>query len=191
MGYYDPYPLIALERPICLIGFMGCDVHSIGYFISSLTGISFVEVDKLLEHDVGMSLAHFYLEHGESAWRALESKHLKRGLEMRPARLLCLGDGALLDPNNRSLCLDESDLIYIRRPHRSLLERVQKGRRTSPQRFPLWIDREPHSFQELRGLLEVREPTYEVANKLIDIGEMSALEAAQRIIKRLNLNVRA
>ena len=188
MAYYDPYPLVTLDQPICLIGFMGCDVHSIGYFIASLTGLSFVEIDKLIEHEVGMSLAQLYLERGETEWRRLENHFLRKALEMKPARLICLGDGALLNPQNQALCLQNTELVYIRRPQRSLLERVQKGRRELPQRFPLWVNRIPSSFEELKVLLDERVPTYEIAHTLVDIGELSPLEAAQRMIKRLKLN---
>ena len=186
MGYYDPYPLVYLDRPVCLIGFMGSEVHSIGYFISTLTGIPFVELDKLVEHDVGMSLAQLYLEEGESRWRALESKHLKRALKMSPARLICLGDGALLDEENLELCLSRTTLVYIRRPQRSLLKRVQRGRQENPQRFPLWVRRSPESLSELLPLLKRREPLYEKAEVLIDTGDLGALETAQRVNKRFS-----
>ena len=188
MAYYDPYPLVTLDRPLCLIGFMGCDVHSICYFIASLTGLPSVEVDKLIEHKVGMSLAQLYLERGEEEWRRLEEHFLEKTLDMQPARLICLGDGALINPHNRSLCIQKSEVVYIRRPQRSLLKRVQKGRQEFPQRFPLWVNRELHSFEELQPLLDERIPTYESAHTLVDIGELSALEASQRIIKRLKLN---
>lgn len=191
MAYYDPYPLVNLDKPLCLVGFMGCDIHSIGYFIASLTGLPFVEVDKLIEHEVGMSLAQLYLERGEEEWRRLEDYFLRKTLDMKPARLICLGDGALINPQNQSICLQNADLIYIRRPQRSLLERIQKGRRELPQRFPLWVNRAPHSFAELKPLLDERVPTYESAHTLVDIGDLSALEASQRIIKRLKLNTSA
>ena len=54
MGYYDHYPQVEISKPICLIGFMGSEVHSVAYFISSMTGLPYVELDKLVEHEVGM-----------------------------------------------------------------------------------------------------------------------------------------
>ena len=184
MGYYDPYPLVKLEKPLCLIGFMGCEVHSIVYFISSLTGLPFLELDKQIEHTVGMSLAQLYLEQGETRWRELESSYLKKALSMSPPRLICLGDGALLNPEHQQLCLSQSELIYLRRPQRSLLERIQRGRRETPQRFPYWVKKSPSTFSDLEELLTLREPGYEKAHTLIDIGDLGALEAANRIIKR-------
>lgn len=188
MSYYDPYPQDMLEQAICLIGFMGCEIHSIAYFLSSLTGYPFVEVDKLVEHEKGMSLAQLYLEQGEKVWRKSESEQLKNALSLRPARIICLGDGALLNKDNQKLCLEQSKLVYLRRPHQSLLKRVQQGRKENIQRFPFWIKREPKNLDELLPLLNLREPSYEIAHTLIDIGELSALASAQHVIKRLKLS---
>ena len=188
MSYYDPYPQEMLEQAICLIGFMGCEIHSIAYFLSSLTGYPFVEVDKLVEHEKGMSLAQLYLEQGEQVWRQSESEQLKNALSLKPARIICLGDGALLSKTNQKLCLEQSKLVYLRRPEQSLLRRVQKGRKENIQRFPLWLKSEPRSFDELLPLLSSRRASYEQAHTLIDIGELSALASAQHVIKRLKLN---
>ena len=186
MGYYDPYPLIYLDQPLCLIGFMGSDVHSVAYFLSSLSGVPFVELDKLVEHEVGMSLAQLYLEEGEARWRQLELKHLERALKMRPARIICLGDGTLLNDHAARLCAESSTLVYLRRPQQTLYTRVVQKRKESPQRFPLWVRQEPMNISELLPLLSTREPSYERADLLIDIGEMGGLESAQRLAKRLN-----
>lgn len=184
MGYYDPYPLIHLERPLCLIGFMGSDVHSISYFLASMTGLPFTEVDKLVEHEVGMSLAELYLREGELRWRQLEKHFLSKALSERPARLICLGDGALLRRENLELCLQSSELVYIRRPRISLLDRVTKARSENIQRLPYLVNAQPHS-DELLALLKEREVGYEHAHRLFDAGELSSLEAAHGLSVRL------
>ena len=186
MGYYDPYPLVYLDRPLCLIGFMGSDVHSVAYFLSTLSGVPFVELDKLVEHDVGMSLAQLYLEEGEERWRRLESKYFARALKMKPARIICLGDGALLNEESALLCERHADLVYLRRPQQTLYERVIQRRKESPQRFPLWVRQPPETIHELLPLLAEREPSYERADLLVDAGEMGGLETAQRLARRLN-----
>ena len=163
---------------------MGSEVHSIGYFISSMTGLSYVELDKLVEHEVGMTLAQLYLEEGEQRWRQLESAHLARALAETPPRLICLGDGSLLDPANQTLCLSQADLVYIRRPRGVLLRRIQRGRTEVPGRYPHWSRRIPKSVEDLSELLRTREPTYELAQTMVDAGELAPLEVARRIMNR-------
>ena len=184
MGYYDPYPQVILGKPVCLIGFMGSEVHHITYFLSSMTGIPFIELDKLIEHDVGMSLAQLYLEEGETRWRAREEVHLKRALDTSPPRLICLGDGALIAAENRRLCLQKADVLYVRRPREVLLENIQRGRREVPGRFPYWSTHAPQGIEDLTELLRRRESTYEAAPHMIDAGELTALEIAQKLIRR-------
>ena len=184
MGYYDPYPQVRLAKPLCLVGFMGSEAHSVGYFISSMTGLSYVELDKLIEHDVGMSLAQLYLEDGERRWRQLEATHLSRVLKQTPPRLICLGDGSLLNPENQKLCLSLANLVYVRRPRAALLRNIQRGRVETPGRYPYWSQRIPHSVGDLDALLRSREPTYELAHTLIDAGELTSLEVARRLMTR-------
>lgn len=165
---------------------MGSDVHIVSYFLSTLSGVPFVELDKLIEHEVGMSLAQLYLEEGEERWRRLELKYLKKALKMSPARIICLGDGALLHEEAALLCAQEAVLVYLRRPQQTLYDRVIQKRKESPLRFPLWVRKAPDHQEQLLAQLSIREPGYERADLLIDAGEMGGLETAQRIAKRLS-----
>ena len=184
MGYYDHHSQIILAKPLCLVGFTGAEVHSVGYFISGMTGIPYVELDKLVEHDVGMSLAQLYLEEGEDRWRQLESHHLAKTLDVRPPRIICLGDGSLLSSVNQQRCLSNAELIYIRRPREVLLHHIQRGRVEVPGRYPYWSRRIPSSVADLDDFLTIREPTYELAHTLIDAGELTSLEIARRLMSR-------
>ena len=184
VGYYDPYPQVRLAKPICLVGFMGSETHSVGYFVSSMTGLPYVELDKLIEHEVGMSLAQLYLEDGERRWRRLEALHLSRVLKQTPPRLICLGDGSLLNRESQKLCLSSAKLVYIRRPRTALLSNIQRGRVETPGRYPYWSQRIPRSIEDLDALLRTREPTYELAHTLIDAGELTSLEVARRLMTR-------
>ena len=185
MGYYDPYPQVSLERPLCIIGAAGSDAHSVGYWISSMTGLSYIEVDKLIEHEMGKGLAHLKIDGEVEHQRALERRFIKRALRERPARLICLGESALLDAETMSERTKYADLVYIRRPRPFLLEAIIRGRVESPNRFPHWVREAPQDLTELDGFLKPRESTYETAETLIDAGELPPLEVARRLMKRL------
>lgn len=189
MGYYDPYPQVSLTRPHCLVGFMGSEVHHTTYFLSSMTGVPYVELDKRVEHEVGMSVAQLYLESGEERWRAVEADALARALRERPAPLICLGPSALLSEQSRALCLSSAELIYIRRPRDVLLDHIRRGRVETPGRFPYWAKQIPRSIDDLTPYLKTREPTYESAHRLLDAGDLSPLEVARRLMNRLGWDV--
>ena len=76
MGYYDPYPTHQLEKPLCLVGFMGSEIHMVGYFLSSMTGLPFIELDKWIEHEQKVS------EDGTSESKATSPK--SKGSEKKP-----------------------------------------------------------------------------------------------------------
>ena len=187
MGYYDPYPQKSLKQPLCLVGCSGAEVHSIAYWISGLTGLPYIEVDKLVEHEVGKGLAHLYLESGEEEWRAVERRLLSRTLGETPPRIICIGESALLNPESLRECLRRSELVYIRRPRDVLLKAIQRGRVETPNRFPYWSRHAPTDLEELDRFLRPREPAYEAAQHLVDAGELAPLELARRLITRLAL----
>lgn len=186
MGYYDPYPQVSLERPLCLIGAAGSEAHSVGYWISSMTGLSYIEIDKLIEHEMGKGLAHLRIDGEVEEQRRLERTFIKRALRESPPRLISLGESALLDAETRSERAKRADLVYIRRPRPFLFDAISRGRVESPNRFPHWVSRAPQDLAELEVFLKPRESTYETAEMLIDAGELPALEVARRLMKRLN-----
>ena len=55
-NYYEHGPLVLLQRPIALIGFLGVDQHGLGRDLAALSGLTLIEVDRWIEHEAGQSL---------------------------------------------------------------------------------------------------------------------------------------
>ena len=186
MGYYDPYPTHQLEKPLCLVGFMGAEIHTVGYFLSSMTGLPFIELDKWIEHESGKTIAHLYYEQGEQEWRRIERYCLKKALDTKPFSIVCLGDGALMDKQNQRLCRQKSTLFYLRRPLNLLYQKILMGRKTHPQRYPYFILGAPQE-KEVETYLDRRVAGYEKAQVMMEMKDLSPLEVAQKVMKRLDV----
>ena len=187
MGYYDPYPSHQLEKPLCLVGFMGSEIHMVGYFLSSMTGLPFIELDKWIEHEVGKTVAHLYYERGESEWRQVEKQCLNRALASQPKSIICLGDGTLIDKESRRICHQKSTLFYLRRPFHLCYKQILSGRKTHPQRYPYFIQAPPQNESEVETYLRKRVGGYEKAHVMMEMKDLSPLAMARKVMKRLDL----
>lgn len=59
---------------IFITGMMGCGKTTVGKELAScMTGYSFLDTDQLIEARIGMSIAQYFQESGESAFRAIET----------------------------------------------------------------------------------------------------------------------
>ena len=185
MGYYDPYPLVSLERPLVLLGFAGAELPKTGYFLTALTGLPFSDLARVIEHRAGQSLLALQRAGAEKRWAQLEEELFDAALRETPPRLIVFGEARPLSQKSLRLMRSRARSIYLRRPREQLLLNIQRGLQEQPDRFPSMVDAPPRSLAELVPLLEARESLYEQADELLDAGVMSPLETAQTIARRL------
>jgi shikimate kinase len=62
---------------IFLVGFMGSGKSTLGRKLAKLLGYEVVDLDKLIELEVGMSISDYFQHHGEDAFRQLEYDMLR------------------------------------------------------------------------------------------------------------------
>lgn len=79
-------PIDTHGRPIILVGMMGSGKTTVGKELSKLTGLPLLDMDSVIEEQIGKSIADIFREDGESRFRALETA-LLRYLEDSPGIL--------------------------------------------------------------------------------------------------------
>ena len=120
-NYYEPGPLVLLQRPVVLIGFPGVDQHGLGRDLAALSGLPLIEVDRWVEHAAGQSLVGLVQTQGLEAVRQLEDRFLAQALAARPPGIVVLGDGALLKEANLRQVLAKATLVYLKLSLASIL----------------------------------------------------------------------
>ena len=61
---YDTYqPTIQLRRPLAITGYPGLPFRTLAYELAAMTGLSLIDVDRWIEHQVGTSREHSMLPH--------------------------------------------------------------------------------------------------------------------------------
>lgn len=182
MDYYDYTPTVFLERPVALTGFLGGKLGHVGSMIAQRTGLSLIDLPRWVEHEAGRSLSELVLLDGEGALRAIEARLLRRALDDRPAGIIALGDGTLLDPDNRRLVQEKARLVYLKADLDDALRCIRAHLRESPGELPDFVLNEPESVQALRPLFEARREGYEGAEVVLEVSGKHPNRIAEEII---------
>lgn len=135
-------PLIALS------GFMGSGKTTVGTALAKKLGLAFLDLDDVVEGKLGMEIASYFEERGESAFRAVELEVVDEILakETKNGLVLALGGGTLDDPRNRGAISEKFVVANLRVSLEEAWERVAESGR------PLAKDKA--SFAELGSLRE-------------------------------------
>jgi shikimate kinase len=187
-GYYSYQPAVTLDRPLCLIGFMGAGVGAVGSTLGALTGLTWIDLDRRVEHAAGRSISHLVLREGLDAWRTIERGELRRALGARPPRIVSLGDGALLDDDNRALVKERAQLVYLRAPVEDLARAVRRELDEQPGRYPTFMQRGAVVTAAALGpLLAAREPGYLDGAVVVDLDRQAPTRVARAVMRAVGL----
>ena len=180
-NYYEHGPLVLLQRPVVLIGFLGVDQHGLGRDLVALSGLPLIEVDRWIEHEAGQSLVALVQTRGIEALRQLEDRFLAQALAARPPGIVVLGDGALIKETNLRQVLDKATLVYLKL---SLASTYWKLRHQTVGPHPLLLQ-PPESTAELRPLLAERQGGFDQAHVTLDMDEMTPEAALRHLLDKL------
>ena len=186
-GYYDYHPKVIPEQPIAIIGFPGARVALIGAAVSALTGLTLHELDRLIEHESGSTISLLVLNESESALRRLESKLLQRVLSSKPPGIITLGEGAMLDEDNRRRIKQQAKLIYIELAATELFAQLRKELAESPGKYFHLFPSSPEKTEDLQPFFAERLPFYREADLTINASNKHPTQVAQEIIDALSL----
>lgn len=141
---------------IVLIGSRGTGKTTVAQQLALALGYDWVDADVEIELRAGKSIATIFADGGESAFRQLESVVLAE-LLLRDRVVLALGGGVIVRAENRALLQQVRPVIWLTGKPETLWPRIQGDATTAARRPALTVH---HGIEEIRQLLEVREPWY-------------------------------
>jgi shikimate kinase/3-dehydroquinate synthase len=115
---------------IFLYGPPGTGKSTVGKKLAGNLKLPFIDLDRIIETNAGMTIAQFMGEQGEPAFRDLESSALK-ALANEKESVVALGGGALLRDENRAFAERHGRVILLMAKLETLLERLhyESGKR--------------------------------------------------------------
>ena len=153
-----------------LLGFMGAGKSTIARNLAS----DFVDMDSLLEERLGMSIARFFEEKGEVAFRQVEEEVLVDLL--KTDKVISTGGGIVISPRNRDLLKQNPENIYLKADFETLYQRISADK---DNQRPLFLN---NSKEDLAAIFNERQIWYEeVASKVIDVSKLSPEEIIEEL----------
>jgi len=161
---------------IALIGLRGAGKSTLGKVLAKKIGWNFVELNKEIEAQNGLSIAEIIALYGQEGFRRMEQNALNQLLAQKEPMVLATGGGIVSEPLTFDLILSSFYTIWLKAEPEEHMGRV---RRQGDLR-PMADDRS--AMTELRNILVSREPLYARASATVDTAGLSVDAAAARLI---------
>lgn len=111
---------------VILVGYMGSGKSSVGKLLASKLGISFYDLDVIIEEKEQQSISELFENKGEIYFRKLENTILKLVLQKEESFVLSLGGGTPCYHNNHEMLLQEDVIsVYLKGNAITLANRIQ------------------------------------------------------------------
>ena len=153
-----------------LLGFMGAGKSTIARGLDP----DYIDMDALIEERLGMSIADFFAEKGEVAFRQVESEVLADLL--KTDRVVSTGGGVVISQRNRDLLKTNPENIYLKADFETLYQRIAADK---DNQRPLFLN---NSKEELAVIFQERQAWYEeVASRILDVTKLSPEEIIEEL----------
>lgn len=166
-----------------LYGPPGTGKSTIGQLLADKLRLPFLDIDRVIETNVGMPIPQIMAQHGETAFREMETAALKaltptplpmgEGQGVRET-VIALGGGALLCEENRAVAEASGKIVLLTAELETLLERLS----VDSEKRPLLAG---DLREKLTSLLESRKEHYASFPLQLRVDEKSTEQIAHQI----------
>jgi shikimate kinase len=164
-----------------LIGFMGSGKTTLGKRLALKLGYQFIDIDKIIENDIKMSIAEYFKLYGEEAFRAKENAIIKT-MEAPENAVIATGGGAPCFHDNLEWMNEHGLTVYLSLSPKALAERL----RNATEQRPILKNLKGEALEEfIAEKLKERNPFYTKAQLTIK-GADQTPEKFIEVLKREN-----
>jgi XRE family aerobic/anaerobic benzoate catabolism transcriptional regulator len=160
---------------IALIGLRGAGKSTLGKILAEKIGWNFVELNKEIERQNGLSVPEIINLYGQEGFRRMEQAALGQLLARKEQMVLATGGGIVSEPLTFELVLSSFYTIWVKAEPEEHMARVRGQGDLRP------MAEDPSAMAELRNILVSREPLYARANAVVDTAGLSVDAAAARL----------
>ena len=162
------------KENLVFLGMMGSGKSSIGLLIAKKLKVNFIDVDKEIEKELGISIKKIFETKGENYFRKIEEKITLRKLKFNSS-VIALGGGAFTNREIRKNVLKDHLSFWLNWNDKILLNRIKNSKKR-----PLAFN---SSDNELIDLIKKRSNVYSKALYEIKCDNLSKNQIVKRILE--------
>ena len=171
------------RKRIALIGLRGAGKSTLGSRLAVEMRVPFVELDGEIEQEMGMPLGEIFSLYGQSGYRAIERRTLARVLSEHECAVLSVGGGVVSAKETFDYLLSHCYTIWIRaQPEEHMSRVLEQGD------FRAMAGND-QAMEDLRRILDAREPLYRQADMELDTSGSSVEASFSRLKTTLQSNL--
>lgn len=164
-------------RVVTLIGLMGAGKSKVGRNAAAAVDRPFIDTDRLVERDAGMSVTDIFATEGEAGFRRRERAAVEAATATAGA-VVSVGGGAVLDERNVASMRAAGHVVWLYAEPETLALRLRRSVLRGDR--PLLADADPVAV--LRGMLDDRRAAYEGAATAVLRTDGLAVEQSTRLL---------
>lgn len=164
-------------KNIVLLGFMGTGKTETGKTLAKKLKLKFVDMDTIIEKEMGMSINDIFFNFGENYFRELE-KDVVRRISREKGLVIATGGGVVLADENIENLRQNGILITLSAAVKDIYHRL-----SDKKDRPL-LD-VPYPEKTIKEMLKLRKPRYELADFTIGTSGCSIEEVVEEILKKI------
>jgi XRE family aerobic/anaerobic benzoate catabolism transcriptional regulator len=150
------------RKRVALIGLRGAGKSTLGLRLGQEMNIPFIELDGEIEKDTGMPLGEIFSLYGQAGYRAIERRSLERVIREQDRAILSVGGGVVSEKETYDYLLSNCYTVWIKaRPEEHMARVIAQGDLRA-------IAGGNQAMEDLRRILEAREPLYRKADMYLD-----------------------
>jgi len=165
------------QRPIALVGLMGVGKTTVGRRLAKTLDLPFHDSDEEIEAASGRTVAGYFRDHGQDAFRDGERRVIDRLLTHSPI-VLSTGGGAFIPEDTRAILQSRALTVFLKGDFETIMRRVRKK-----DTRPLLQVADPRA--KLKELMDYRYPIYGQADLTVNISKGPHQRTVAKVITAL------
>ena len=171
--------LAARHRRIALIGLRGAGKSTLGAVLAERLELPFLELDRLIEREGGLTLDLIFDFRGQSGFRQLERQCLGDVIQRHSRFVMATGGSLVSEPGTFERLLSSCFTVWVRASPEEHMQRVI----AQGDMRPMANNRD--AMSDLKRILAEREALYSKADIQVDTAGRSVEESLEILIQAL------
>lgn len=162
---------------IALIGLRGAGKSTLGAMLAAELHLEFIELDREVEKEAGMPLSEIFSLYGQSGYRRIEKRALENVLRNFNSAIISVGGGVVSEKETFDFLLSHCYTVWIKAKPEQHMSRVMAQGDVRP------MSDNNEAMEDLRRILEAREPLYAKADLQLDTSRDTVERSFAKLLK--------